>query len=87
MSNVVAWLHQGTTILGISVLVGDFSAYLLGQLTWQQAVAAALAGIVSIAMKQVSGSVVVTGSSPTVNADTVGIIAPVGSTTTVFKGA
>lgn len=83
MNGLSVWLHQGTTILGISVLVGDLSGYLLGQLTWQQAVAAAAAGLVSIAMKQVSGSTVVTGPMPVINAENVAIAPAAGSTTTI----
>lgn len=83
MTPIRAWLHQGTTILGIAACGTALSAYLLDQATPRQAIAMAIGGIISIAMKQTTGTTVVTGAMPVVNTTETTIAPAAGSTTTI----
>lgn len=76
MKNPFAFLgaYTSSTIGGISVLSGAFTGYILQVFDWRHAVAAAVGGLTAIAIKQFTGTTMVTGDRPTVNADTANIV-------------
>ena len=76
--------YPSSTIIGISVIIGGVCSVLLDQATPKQAAAAVLSGLVAVLLRQnASGTTVVTGPMPVVNADAATIQPAAGSTTTV----
>lgn len=44
--------YQGSTVIGIGIVGGAVSAWLLEQMTWKQAVATAIAGLIQMLIRQ-----------------------------------
>lgn len=75
--------YSSSTIIGLGVIAGAVCSVLLDQATPKQAAAAALAGLVSVLLKQATGNTLVTGSSPLIQTDNATVTPLAGSTTTV----
>ena len=56
MRNLLAWVHQPTSVAGISALFGTISAVALHQLSWAQAVPLLAGAVVSILLPDNTGA-------------------------------
>lgn len=75
--------YPSSTVMGISVLAGSLTGWLLEQLTWRQALAASVSGLVAVLVKQAGAGAVVTGPVQQLVTDAATLMPPPGSTTTV----
>ena len=56
MKAVLAWLRQPTSVAGISMLFGTFSALVTQQVSWAQAMPLIVGGLASIALPDNAGA-------------------------------
>ena len=55
MKKLALWVKQPTTVAGIAASFSTFSALLLGQITWGQAVSLLIGAVASIVLPDNSG--------------------------------
>lgn len=71
--------YPSSTVMGISVLAGSLTGWILEELTGRQAAAAVVSGLVAILVKQVQGSTSGVQGAGTVAAGSVAVSSAPGS--------
>lgn len=77
------WLRQGSTIIGISTLVGAVCAVLSRQMSPTAATPVVLGAIAAILLPEDGGNVTINGGPTSVSAENADIRPPGGSKTTI----
>ena len=81
LSSITAWLRQGTTILGIATLIGLAAAVIAKQVTYAEAIPAAVGAVVAIALPQRTDAQAAAKQAAT---DAVAAVAAKGTGTSAF---